>query len=225
VSKLALANSVPRDYNAATFQNIVSLLEQQANRLAEGSITARHGAMTAAPTLGTWVKGDLVDNSAPSVVTTDVADYVIVGWICTASGAPGTWKERRVLVEAISAGEATQAEQETGTASIAYVSPRRQQFHLSAAKGWVYADYAASIFSSYNVISVTDNGTGDQTVNWGTDFSSATYAAFPSIESAAIALFARISAMTAGTTRIITSTTAGAAADATNFSAVAFGDQ
>lgn len=96
MSKLALANRVPREYDAATFQDIVRLLEQQANKLAEGSIAARHAAMTAAPTLGTWVKGDTVDNSAPGLVTVSGGNYVLMGWICTTSGLPGTWKERRV---------------------------------------------------------------------------------------------------------------------------------
>lgn len=102
MSKLSGSQGVPRNYNPASIQTIVRLIEQQVNQLAEGAIVARHGAMTAAPTAGTWIKGDLVDNSSPAVVTDDVADYVIVGWICTASGSPGTWKERRVLVEGIS---------------------------------------------------------------------------------------------------------------------------
>lgn len=57
--------------------------------------------MTAAPTAGNYVKGDIVWNSDPSAVADTQSDYVIVGWICTASGTPGTWKEMRVLVEGI----------------------------------------------------------------------------------------------------------------------------
>lgn len=114
MSKLALAHSVPREYDAASMQSIVRQVEQQANKLAEGSITARHGAMTAAPTTGNWVKGDTVDNSNPSVVV-DVVDYVLMGWICTASGAPGTWKERRVLVENQGATLGTEVAATSGT--------------------------------------------------------------------------------------------------------------
>jgi hypothetical protein len=40
---------------------------------------------TAAPTEGTWVRGNVVWNSAPAA-----GGYV--GWVCVASGTPGTWK-------------------------------------------------------------------------------------------------------------------------------------
>ena len=40
---------------------------------------------SAAPTTGTWVQGDRILNSAPTS-----GGYS--GWICTASGTPGTWK-------------------------------------------------------------------------------------------------------------------------------------
>lgn len=44
-----------------------------------------NSATTAAPTTGTWESGDRVWNSAPSA-------GAYAGWICTSSGAPGTWK-------------------------------------------------------------------------------------------------------------------------------------
>lgn len=40
---------------------------------------------TAAPTSGTWSRGDIVYNTAPSASGT-------VGWVCTTAGTPGTWK-------------------------------------------------------------------------------------------------------------------------------------
>jgi hypothetical protein len=39
---------------------------------------------TAAPTTGTWSKGDLCWNSAPSV-------GAAMGWVCVTAGTPGTW--------------------------------------------------------------------------------------------------------------------------------------
>ena len=42
---------------------------------------------SAAPTTGAWFRGDVVLNSAPSAAGTP-------GWVCTASGTPGTWKAR-----------------------------------------------------------------------------------------------------------------------------------
>jgi hypothetical protein len=43
------------------------------------------GSYSAAPSTGTWVRGDIVYNSTPAS-----AGYV--GWVCTASGTPGTWR-------------------------------------------------------------------------------------------------------------------------------------
>jgi hypothetical protein len=39
----------------------------------------------AAPTTGTWAVGDITYNTAPTAGGT-------IGWVCTASGTPGTWK-------------------------------------------------------------------------------------------------------------------------------------
>jgi hypothetical protein len=44
----------------------------------------------AAPTAGTWLVGDRVWNNAP-------AGGGVPGWVCTASGTPGTWKTMAVL--------------------------------------------------------------------------------------------------------------------------------
>lgn len=52
---------------------------------------------TAAPTTGTWKIGDFVRNSNPSEQGVATSKYVIQGWICTASGSPGTWLESRTL--------------------------------------------------------------------------------------------------------------------------------
>jgi hypothetical protein len=102
VSKLVLSAKVARQYDPASLQDIVRQVETQANQHAEGRIKARHGAMTAAPTAGNWEIGDFVWNSNPSLVSSDIADYVLYGWICTASGTPGTWRQARVLAEDIS---------------------------------------------------------------------------------------------------------------------------
>lgn len=42
-------------------------------------------AATAAPSTGAWIRGDVVWNSEPSAAG-------VIGWVCTASGSPGTWK-------------------------------------------------------------------------------------------------------------------------------------
>lgn len=72
-------------------------ITKQVNAITEGNAYAHHGAMTAAPTTGTWAIGDVVKNSAPAEAGAASSKYVITGWICTVSGTPGTWLEMRVL--------------------------------------------------------------------------------------------------------------------------------
>jgi hypothetical protein len=48
---------------------------------------------TTVPGAGTWVAGDIVYNSAPSV---DGSNMVLEHWLCTTGGSPGTWQTMRV---------------------------------------------------------------------------------------------------------------------------------
>jgi len=48
------------------------------------------GAYTAAPTTGAHVIGEVIFNSAPAAAG-------FIGWVCTASGTPGTWKTWGVI--------------------------------------------------------------------------------------------------------------------------------
>ena len=57
----------------------------QVNGLTEGSVYAVHSVRIAAPTTGTFAQGDFIRNKTPSGATP------VFGWICTASGTPGTW--------------------------------------------------------------------------------------------------------------------------------------
>ncbi len=74
---------------------------------------------------------------------------------------------------------ATQAEQETGTATNVAVSPGRQHFHASACKVWGNVDRSAGTPSlqagAFNVASVADDGAANTAVTIGTDFSDALY--------------------------------------------------
>lgn len=70
---------------------------------------------------------------------------------------------------------ATQAEMEAGVSTIVGVTPARQQYHPSSAKAWVKWE-SSTVFASYNVSSVTDNGAADQTINFTVPFSSTDYA-------------------------------------------------
>lgn len=69
----------------------------QVNNLSEGKLAATYNAHTAAPTTGTYARGDFVRNSQPSELGSVSSKYVILGWICVTSGTPGTFLECRVL--------------------------------------------------------------------------------------------------------------------------------
>ena len=73
---------------------------------------------------------------------------------------------------------ASAAQQETGTSNAVNVTPGVQHRHASAAKFWNNMDGSgtAAIVVSYNVTSITDNGTGDYTTTIATDFSGASWA-------------------------------------------------
>jgi len=53
--------------------------------VADGIVLLGRYGRTSAPSSGTWVQGDSVRNSTPTAGNTP-------GWICVASGTPGTWK-------------------------------------------------------------------------------------------------------------------------------------
>ena len=70
---------------------------QQVNGLSEGRIAANYNAATAVPTTGTYQQGDKVWNSAPVEAGAASSRYVVIGWICTVGGTPGTFLQMRVL--------------------------------------------------------------------------------------------------------------------------------
>ena len=62
----------------------------------QGRLGGRYSA-TAAPTGGAYQKGDLVWNSNPAEAGVALSKYVVIGWICTVTGTPGTWLDMRTL--------------------------------------------------------------------------------------------------------------------------------
>lgn len=79
----------------AETMRVLRELSTQINNVSEGRMTAFYTAATAAPTTGTWSRGDKVRNSAPSELGVVTTKYVVDSWICTAGGTPGTWLEQR----------------------------------------------------------------------------------------------------------------------------------
>lgn len=90
-------NVTPKTNESAQETQWRKSIAAQVNGLSEGRLSASYGALTAAPTQGTWMVGDVVRNSAPSELGTATAKYVITGWICSVSGTPGTWLQMRTL--------------------------------------------------------------------------------------------------------------------------------
>lgn len=75
----------------------MQLAAQKFNALASGRMSAREGQLTTAPTTGTWTQGDMVWHSSPVEAGSASSKYVVIGWICTVGGTPGTWLQMRVL--------------------------------------------------------------------------------------------------------------------------------
>lgn len=95
--KVAASNKVPQAYDKGRIQDIVREFENAVNGLAEGRLVNYYNASTAAPTGGTWAKGDVVKNSNPAEAGAGGSKYVITQWICTVGGTPGTWLQCRCL--------------------------------------------------------------------------------------------------------------------------------
>lgn len=85
MSKVDISWKVPRTYNPEVIESLFKSVADQLALLSEGKQGAYYGARTSAPTSGKWARGDWVKNSEPSA-----AGYF--GWVCVASGEPGTWK-------------------------------------------------------------------------------------------------------------------------------------
>jgi len=75
----------------------LSDLAIQLNGVTEGRLSAISNAYTAAPTTGTWAQGDYIRHSSPIEAGTAGSKYVVVGFVCTVSGTPGTWVQCRYL--------------------------------------------------------------------------------------------------------------------------------
>lgn len=95
--RLVLKQRVPYQYAAQAFTRIVEEIEKQVNAVSEGRIAGTYNAYTSAPTTGTWVQGDFIRNLAPTETGSASSKYVVLGWVCTVSGTPGTWLQCRVL--------------------------------------------------------------------------------------------------------------------------------
>jgi hypothetical protein len=99
MGKLVISSRLPYTYQHAQFITLMREMESQVNLLAEGQIAASYSAYTAAPT-GTaqaYSQGDFLRNSQPTELGAAGSKYVVLGFVCVASGTPGTWVACRCL--------------------------------------------------------------------------------------------------------------------------------
>lgn len=90
---LRLGQSLPDLVKALT--QLLPAFAKQVNLVSEGRIGGYHNSAAEAPTTGKWQHGDYLKNTAPEELGGAGSKYVIKGWICVASGEPGTWVEDR----------------------------------------------------------------------------------------------------------------------------------
>jgi hypothetical protein len=139
----------------------------------------------------------------------------------------GTASRWRVI--SIPSNKASQSDMEAGSANSVTVSPGRQHYHPSAAKCWVVGTpNSTTIIVSYNVTSLGDTNTGQQTVTIATDFSSANYCVQVTVDdsSATISTSATVTGRAAGSYIMNSVDEAASGADPTTaWHSVAFGDQ
>ena len=80
--------------------NWLKLAQQQINRLSSGSIAGSTTASTSPPSVGSvtlYAQGDFIRNAAPTEAGSAGSKYVVIGWICSVGGTPGTWLQCRCL--------------------------------------------------------------------------------------------------------------------------------
>lgn len=90
-------NKTPRKPVDADTADWYRQVAQQVNGLSEGMIAASYSALIAAPTSGTWAQGDYIKNKTPTELGAAASKYVVIGFVCVASGTPGTWLQSRSL--------------------------------------------------------------------------------------------------------------------------------
>ena len=175
----------------------------------------------------TWTDGAVFDVQGGGNYTAAIGDWVRINAVTVSTF------DVTVFPADATAIPATQAQQETATSTTTYVSPGRQQYHPSAAKAWVNFNGTGTIAirGSYNVSSITDNGTGDYTVVFTTAMSDANFASVITTGEKTVSWAHVMFAPTANTpfattgVRFTTNTAADVAEDTKYACCVCFGDQ
>lgn len=184
-------------------------------------------------TAGVVTKAEYDANTILHALVNDTPVPLIIGpstlYGRGAAGNPVALTPAQVWAIINAAGKASQAEMEAAVDDTKFATPLRVNNHPGAAKFWAVFDGTAvgpiSADAEHNVVDITDNGTGDYTINIDTDFSSANFAPFAMHSSGSNGVSCtELTAAAAGTLRIIT-TLDNAVTDPTKVSVGGFGDQ
>src|SRR5688572_2105819 len=97
--KVSVANRLPLEWSRETVSALLREVETEIGLLAEGYLAGRYAAGTAAPTTGSWAKGDIRWNSNPSESGATGSKVIVLGWLCTVAGTPGTWEQIQILTD------------------------------------------------------------------------------------------------------------------------------
>lgn len=97
--KLNLEQFVQGEYDRGMMTEMVRQIEDAINRLSSGAIYQNYNATSSTPS-GVTVShsvGDFVKNAVPTELGTAGSMYIVLGFLCVASGTPGTFREVRAL--------------------------------------------------------------------------------------------------------------------------------
>lgn len=166
------------------------------SRLAFVSTATRYLSNTGVGSTPAWAQINLANGVTGNLPVanggTNKASFTAYALICAGTTSTGTFQNVATLGNA---GEvltsngagalpswgtapsglaASQAQMEAASATNVYTSPGRQQYHPGHPKAWVSFDASSGapvINESYNVTSITDNGTGSYQANFTVSFS------------------------------------------------------
>lgn len=193
--------------------------------------TAGTSKMNLAGTAAIFITPRASDLNDASLITTGTVGTARLG---SGTANSGSFLRGDQSWQAVSVpSEASQADMESASGSTQMVTPRRVKDSPFAAKAWCKWGVTTTIDASAGVSSITDNGTGDWTLNWSTAFSSANYAVVYNIEATGTTYpglqwfrAIRNGGQSAGSVRVMAADAGfGGVADPTKNHVVAFGDQ
>lgn len=154
-----------------------------------------------------------------STVTAVVTDYVAI------SDTSDSGNIKKALVSDL-VPIAAQADMEAASSNAKFVTPLGMKWHPGVAKVWALCDTSGSgtLNSSYNVSSITRNGTGSVTFNFTTNFSAGTFAALASADTGSAHFCQTGSKLVGSVTVTVQQTTTNSAVDGI-INLACFGDQ